>query len=451
MDNHKNDIDRRTLRRRRRRRNQLIAYGIVIILLFAAITLLVIGTSKVIGWIQSSKQEAEQLIQEQQEQQEELLEKDKIEVSDTPEEQTTQHQDEIIRTEDDGNGDLRRMVDEFIADMTLEEKAAAVFMVTPEAITGVDAAIQAGGGTQEALAKYSVGGFLYQAKNIKSAEQIQQMLANTAHYSKYPMFYAISEESGNGTIMKISSLGAEQTDSAWDLAQTGEQQAVSEAYRTIGDYLTTIGFNMNFAPIADVLTNDANKELQGRTFGDNPETAKDLIALATEALQEQKVSAVLMKFPGEGDIEAGEKGVSVTNKSLSELKDKELLTFKAGIEAGADCVMVSHICAPTITGDTTPSSLSQQMLQDVLRGEMGFDGIIITDALDKKIITEQYSSAEAALKALEAGADILLQPQNFEEAYQGVLQALQSGSLSQERIDDAIRRSFMVKYRNTLE
>lgn len=448
MKDRNEDIERRAARRKRRVRNQIIAYMFMVIIVVIVVMGIIFGISKLIKWVQSGKQHAEQLIQEQQEEAKE--QQNEMDEMNSSKEEEESGQTETV-PEEDSEEVLSEMVDGFIQDMTAEEKAAAVFLVSPEAITDVDVVVQAGDGTKAALEQYAVGGLIYQSKNIQNAEQIQQMITNTSYYSKYPMFYAVSEEAGRGTLMGISALGLEQTDTAQKLAEAGDNNAVYQAYSTIGSYMSSFGFNVNFAPVADVLTNSANSELQGRTFGSDAQSAKEMVAFATDALEKKGVSAVLMKFPGEGDIETGEGGVSVTNKTLSELKASELITFETGIDAGADFVMVSHICAPSITGDTLPSSLSSKMIQEVLREDLKFDGIVITDAMNKSVITDQYSAKEAAVMALNAGADMILQPQNFKEAYQGVLEALQDGTISEERINNAIHHIFMVKYKDVLD
>lgn len=451
MDNKKNqDIDKRAARRKRRRRSQVISFSVVFAVALAFLAVLIIGVSHLIGWVKNGKEEAEQRIQEQiEEMKEQQSSSLMFEIDEDDAEEAESEEESPLEVIDDEEA-LEELVEGFIQEMTLEEKAASVFLVSPESITGVDAVVKAGDGTKTALEKYCVGGLVYQSKNIKDADQIMQMIKNTSSYSKYPLFFAVSEESGQGILMENSELGAEQTENAEALANAGDMDKVSETYDIIGDYLSTLGFNMNFAPVADVLTNEKNEELKGRTFGSDVELASKMVVASVAALQEKNVSAVLMTFPGEGDIDTSEDGVSVTNKSLSELKSTELVTFKAAIKAGADCVMVSHICAPTITDDTTPCSMSSKMIKEVLRDDLKFHGVVITEAMNQKAITEQYSSAEAAVKALKAGADMILYPENFEEAYQGVLDALESGELKEERLNEAIHRIFMLKYKNSL-
>ena len=151
-------------------------------------------------------------------------------------------------------------------------------------------------------------------------------------------------------------------------------------------------------------------------------------------------------FPGHGATEGDtHKGYAYTNKTLDELKQSELVPFAYAIENGAEFIMAAHISVPNITNDDTPTSLSKTMITDVLREQMGYDGIVVTDAMNMGAVTEQYTSAQAAVKALQAGADIILMPENFQEAYQGVLDAVKSGELTEQQIDTAVTRIVKVK------
>lgn len=148
-----------------------------------------------------------------------------------------------------------------------------------------------------------------------------------------------------------------------------------------------------------------------------------------------------MKFPGK----------TAETKSLEELKNGELIVYDAAIKSGVDCIMVSHVKANSITGDNTPSSLSSVVIQDILRKTLGFDAVVITDSLSDSAVVDNYSSAEAAVAAIQAGADLLLEPAEYQEAYKGVLQAVSDGTITKERIYESLYRIYRVKYKNALE
>ena len=423
---------RREMRKRRRKKEQLISY----LVLFAFVLLIggaaVLGISRMIKFVDNKKE------QKMQEEQSEEVTTD-AQIS----EPTTQE----AEPEAD---DLDVLVDSSISQMTLEDKVAGLFMITPEALTGVGKVVQAGDGTKKALEQYPVGGLIYFGQNIADAKQLKEMLSNTIMYSKYPLFLGIDEEGGEVARIANSKLEVEKVDEAAVIGESGDPQKAHDAAATIADYLKEYGFNVDFAPVADVLTNPDNKVIGTRSYGSDPELVATMNQAAIEGLQENKVSACMKHFPGLGDVaQDPHKETTMTEKSLAELRETELIPYITGIETGTDMIMVSNMSAPQVNGDNTPCCMSSLLVNDVLRSELGYDGIIITDAMDMAAITSSYQSAEAAVKAIQAGVDIILMPQNFQEAYQGVLDAVNDGTITEERINESLHRIYRVKYRET--
>ena len=341
---------------------------------------------------------------------------------------------------------LNEIIDARISEMTLEEKVAGLFIVTPESITNVTTAIQAGNGTKTAIEKYPVGGLIYFTKNIQSESQIKEMIANTISYSRFPLFLAVDEEGGKvarvAEALKLENVG--------NMAQIGSTGDVTQAYNAmqkIGNYLTNYGFNLNFAPVADVLTNSNNVSIGDRSFGNDVNLVSNMVVSAVKGLQETGITACMKHFPGLGDAGTDtHNGLAVVNKTMEELKATELIPFIAGIEAGVEMIMIGHVSLPQITGDNTPATISEEIISNLLRKELGFDGVVITDAMNMGAITKYYKANDAATLALKAGADMILMPENFELAYKGVLEAVQNGTLSEERIDDSLTRVYRIKY-----
>ena len=177
-----------------------------------------------------------------------------------------------------------------------------------------------------------------------------------------------------------------------------------------------------------------------------------MVTNVVNGIEEADVSSCLKHFPGLGSTSADtHDGRVELDKTLDDLRASDFVPFQQGIEAGADFVMVSHVTAPALDEDSVPSSLSGKVITDILRGELGFEGVVITDALDMDSITEYYTPGEAAVMAVEAGADMLLMPEDFEEAYQAVLDAVQEGRISEERIDESLERIYRVKCADKLE
>lgn len=342
-------------------------------------------------------------------------------------------------------------VQNIVDSMSLEEKVAQLFLVQPEAIVDIGTATAAGDATKQAINKTPVGGFVYFSDNLQSEQQVQDMLCNVQKYSEdrigLPAFLSVDEE--GGTVARVASTGRFDVTDVGDMAKigaSGDVQQARQAGETIGSYLSELGFNLDFAPDADVLTNPDNTVVKKRSFGSDPRVVSDMSLAVAQGLAQHQVYSVYKHFPGHGAT-AGDthQGYAYTDKTLDELKQSELIPFENAIQNNAAFIMAAHISAPRVTGDDTPASLSKTMITDILRGQMGYDGIVVTDAMNMGAVTEQYTSAQAAVKALQAGADLVLMPEDFQEAYQGVLDAVKDGTLTEQRINESVTRIVKVK------
>lgn len=329
--------------------------------------------------------------------------------------------------------------------MTLEEKVYQMFMVTPESLTGKSPVTVAGEVTREALARYPVGGVIYFGQNLVEKTQVYDMIENTQSYTTVPLLIGVDEEGGR--VSRLSGIGVT-TRFAPMADYGGDAAAVYDVGRTLGTELAAAGFNLDFAPVADVITNPNNTEIGDRSFSTDPNVAAEMVETMVNGLHDGGTGACLKHFPGHGSTEADSHlGSSVTQRTVEELRQTEFLPFRAGIDAGADMVMISHMSAPNITGDNTPCDLSKTVVTDLLRGELGFTGVVITDSHEMGAITQYYTSGEAAVLAVQAGCDIVLMPNDLEAAAQALLDAVASGELSEARIDESVLRILRMKYR----
>lgn len=432
------ELERREARRRRRKRSQFLAYATVIVL----IALLAAGIVFSVRMLTARNQEIRQEEQEQQNKIDEIfaaepsIPEPKPEPVDTVVEPTPEQK-------------LDEIVDAAIAEMSLEDRVAGLFIVTPEAITGVGTAVQAGEGTQKALEKYPVGGLVYFKKNIRSEEQLKTMIANSKQYASYPLFIAVDEEGGSVARLAEAGLGTK-VKAAQAIGETGDANNAYTAAQTIGQYLGDYGFNLNFAPVAD-LNNISKSAIGNRSYGSDADLVSTFVSSAVLGFKEQGVSVCLKHFPGIGSTAKDtHDGIAVTERTKEQFEAEEFKVFQAGIDAGADMIMVGHMAAPSLTGDNTPCSLSKQLITDILRNEMNFDGVVITDSLSMKAVTDYHAADEAAIQALRAGCDMILMPEDFEKAYNGVLQAVQEGTISEERVNDSLRRIYRIKYKDKI-
>lgn len=434
------EAERRAYRHRRRVRNQIIVYLVIFFLVVAVAGGGFAIGRKVFSVVQQKRQEAEKEKAEKEAAEEEPPEEEMVIDTPEPAEEEPEEEEDL----------LGGLAESYYSEMPIETKVAGLFMVTPESITGVKTATKAGDGTQEALNQYAVGGLIYFGQNILDKEQITTMLSSTASKSSYPIFLAVDEEGGDVSRVANSKVEVTKVDDMAAIGAGGDASKAAEAGATIGSYLKEIGFNVDFAPVADVAVEGS--ALGNRSFGSDPQMVGEMVAGAVGGIEGAGVSACLKHFPGLGSTtEDTHDGRVEITKSLEEMRASDFVPFRAGIEAGADFVMVSHVAAPALDEDNVPSSLSKKVITDVLRGELGFEGVVITDALDMTAITEYYPPEEAAVMALEAGADMLLMPEDFEKAYNAVLAAVQDGTISEERIDESLDRIYRVKCAGKLD
>ena len=348
--------------------------------------------------------------------------------------------------------------------MTLREKVGQLFFVRPEVLDttihyghtgGIDAStadltkirLQAVNATMLAVnEKYPVGGIILYAHNIEDEAQLAAFIPQIRALKGSPLL-CIDEEGGRvARIGNNPNFDVERYASMDSIGQTGDPANAYHCGNTIGTYLKKYGFDIDFAPVADVNTNPENIVIGKRAFSDDPAVAAPMVTNYLQGLKDAGITGCIKHFPGHGDTKADTHyGYAQSMKTWDEMMNCEMITFKAGIEWGCQLIMTAHIAAPKVTGTEMPATMSSVILQDKLRGVLGYQNIIITDAMEMGAITQQYSSAEAAVGCIEAGADIVLGPQNFIEAFDAVVKAVENGIITKERLDQSVRRILRLK------
>lgn len=332
-------------------------------------------------------------------------------------------------------------VNQILSGMTLNDKIYQMFMVTPEQLTGVMPVTVAGEVTKAALASHPVGGLLYSKQNITSDYQFYRMLDATRSYAKTALFIATTEECG--ALSQMSSVFAMPE---WNYMYDYRDDGADKAYEigtSIGEKMYQHGFNMNFAPVADVWSNARNSFIGERSFSSSPQIAGEMAAAEVRGLQSRGISAVLKHFPGIGDTTVDGNGRLISKKTWNQFFASELVPFQHGIGSGVDFILCSHVTAESV--DSYPASMSGVFIGSILRNQLGFNGVIITDSLDSPAITNFYSTADAAVNCVMAGADMLLSPGGIDSAADGILKAVAEGKISEERINESVRRILQVK------
>ena len=295
-------------------------------------------------------------------------------------------------------------------------------------------------------AKYPIGGLILYAWNIKDKPQLAKLISDIRALNGKPLL-CIDEEGGRiARIAKNENFDVEVICPMADIGKTGDPKNAYHAGNVIGTYLTKYGFDIDFAPVADVNTNPDNIIIGDRAFSDKPEVAAPMVVSYLQGLKDAGVTGCVKHFPGHGDTKTDTHfGYASTQKTWAEMLQCEMVTFKAGIDWGCQLIMTAHIGTPNVTGSDVPATMSSVILQDKLRGELGYQNIIITDGMEMGAITTQYTSEEAAVNSIKAGVDIVLGPKNFVPAFEAVLKAVEEGTITEERINQSVRRILKMK------
>ena len=358
-----------------------------------------------------------------------------------------------------------------ISEMTVEEKLTQMMIVAlrsdganADTATGIDEDYA------DLLQKHDFGGIILFAGNITDPAQTvtlirdcQDAAISSAH--GIPMFICVDQEGG-----AVNRVGFGTTGSGnMALAATGDPALAQESARMMGDEIYALGFNMDFAPVSDVNSNPANPVIGVRSFSDDPQIAADYVTSFIKGLDASNISAALKHFPGHGNVgEDSHTHLPCSDFDLEEIKNCDLIPFQAGIDAGADMIMTAHIQFPKIEKETyvsiedgeevnLPATLSRTIITGLLREQMGYDGIVITDSMEMDAIAAHFDPIDAAVLAINAGDDILLCPAdlyksqdtNTFESFETYLAALaarvEAGDIKEEELDDSVYRILSLK------
>ncbi len=350
-----------------------------------------------------------------------------------------------------------RTTKDVLGKMSLREKVGQLFIVRPEALAEnsnaetAPATDRVDDAVINRIEEYPVGGIALFSRNITSAEQLPMFISDLQSSSKYPLFIAVDEEGGRvARIANSDFFNVASYKSMEDIGKSGDASKAEEVGRQIGLYLKELGFNLDFAPVADTNTNPQNIVIGDRSYGSDPALVARMVSAQLDGMHDSGIMGTLKHFPGHGDTKDDtHSGYVSIEKTWDELKECELVPFITALPK-ADMVMVSHITAVNVTSDQLPTSMSETMITGKLRNELGYDGVIITDAMAMGAVADNYTSAEAAVTAVKAGVDIVLMPQNLDEAFNGVMNAVTDGEISMERLDESVMRILKLKARYKL-
>ena len=349
---------------------------------------------------------------------------------------------------------LSPFVEYWLQNLTLEEKIAQLIMPRlPWQTTSVNT------GLETWLSTIPFGGFILFGDNVQSVEQVQALTEALQAQARLPLLISTDEEGGRvSRVGRLFDGGA--TTAAFEIGQANDLNFAHETGRQNAERLQTLGINMNFAPVADIWSNPANAVIGNRAFGHTALEVSPSVAATVQGLQNGGVFATLKHFPGHGDTyEDSHYQLAFHNHGIDRFWEVEVLPFISGIEAGVTAIMTGHISTPQISEHTAvlpwmeqwiesgnlPATFSSFWLQDILRGELGFEGLIITDGLEMRALTDHFTCGQIAMGAFLAGADILLIPANPAKAFQALLDGYHNGYFDMARLNRSVKRILQVK------
>ena len=337
--------------------------------------------------------------------------------------------------------------------LSTDQKVAQLFFVTPESLEGAQdyTVTEAGDKTRAALAARPVGGIIYFQQNLTSPEQTRELLSNTASFSRetfdIPLLLDVDEE--GGTVSRVGGnpgFPIANVGNMRDVGASGNPQTAQEVAAHIGSYLADLGFTADFAPVADIANNPESDTMALRSFGDQADLVADMVAAQVRGFKSRGIICCAKHFPGIGGAEGdSHTGAIYCHKTEEELLSEELVPFAAAIDEGVPMVMVGHISCPELTGTDLPASVNETVMKGLLRDRLGFKGVVITDSLGMGAIVDRFGYDRVAVEAFLAGADALLMPADFDAAYNGMLDAVASGEVPAERLDESVFRIVRMK------
>lgn len=332
-------------------------------------------------------------------------------------------------------------VEEQLNNMTLEEQIGQMLMVSDYSKIADDELINK-------LEEVQPGGFILFSENFESFTQASKLIDDINNTSDIPMFISIDQEGGRvARIKELTDQSLTDIPPMYDLGLTNDENLAYEVGQVIGEELRAFNINMNFAPVLDIYSNPENTVIGDRSFGTTAQLVSKIALSLSDGLESTGIISVYKHFPGHGDTsEDSHNELPVINKTKDELMELELVPFINAINNGADVIMVGHLAIPAITGNNTPASLSKEIITNLLKEELGFNGVVITDALNMKALTNEYTEEEIYINAINAGVDILLMPDFDYETIEIIMSAIDEGKIAEEEITDSVKKILELKY-----
>lgn len=331
---------------------------------------------------------------------------------------------------------IEEKVDKIINEMTIEEKIGQMLIIYDTHET-VDEELK------QFIKDIKPSGFIINQNNITTFDKTKKYIEDLKQNSEIPLIISIDQEGGK--VQRLQNLEDEKATyipSMLDLGKTNDIELAYEVGRVLAEDMRTLGINVVYAPVCDVFSNPYNEVIGNRSFGSNPNLVANMCVSLGKGLEDNGIIATYKHFPGHGDTTTdSHTSLPIINKSYEELLNNELIPFKKAIENDAKIIMVGHIAFPDLTNDNIPASLSKKIITNLLKNDLGYDGLVITDALNMGALINNYSDEDIYVKAVEAGVDILLMPSDAKKAIEVI-----KDNISVERIDESVKKILIFKY-----
>ncbi|MEN1759607.1 glycoside hydrolase family 3 protein [Anoxynatronum sibiricum] len=343
--------------------------------------------------------------------------------------------------------EVMKKTKELVAAMSLEEKAGQVIMPAFRQTADGKPILRLDESTRDTLLEIQPAGVILFSENIDHNSQVKSLIEALQANATVPLLVSVDEEGGRVSRLGAKGISVPRLPAAGVFGESGDAKMVYEAGLELGKAMKMLGFNMNMSPVADVNTNPLNPVIGDRSFGSDPVEVGRLTVSMANGLMDAGILPVLKHFPGHGDTHQDtHRGAVNLPHDQERLASVELIPFRRGIEAGLPAIMTAHLHVPAYD-NAFPATLSPAVLTGLLREKLGFEGVIMTDALDMQAITDDWSTEEAVILALAAGADLLLMPPEPLVARDAIVTAVTNGELPQERLDVAVERVLLLKWK----
>lgn len=346
------------------------------------------------------------------------------------------NKDTKLSLEQFNNLSIEEKVDYKLKNMTIDEKIAQMLVLYYTKDTVDDS-------LKETLKTNAPGGFIIMSDNITTFDKTKKFIDDLKSNSEIPLIISIDQEGGIVQRLRdLQDVSATKIPSMYYLGETKDENLAKEVGKVMAEELRTLGINVVYAPDSDIFSNENNKVIGKRSFGTDSDTVSKMSVALAKGLEENQIIATYKHFPGHGDTDVdSHSNLPVINKSYEDIKNEELIPFVNAINNDAKLIMVGHLALPEITNDNTPATLSKKVVTDILKNDLGYKGLVITDALNMGALTKNYSYEEIYTKAIDAGVDLLLMPNGSKNAINII-----KSKINEDRINESVKKILTFKY-----